>query len=520
MTPFKMIIPALRMKAATVFSSWSNSFAGAQESGTRTSTVSMPTDTRKEITFRTRLELVKKSRWISNNLGLFRRFINGTARYSIGNGIVHIPDTTDLTWNDLADSYFNNWASNEIICDVRGRVTFWRMQKYLLRAMVRDGDAFALKVGPGIQTLASGKQVPVLPQLQWLESTAIANKLNFSSTMTGIDEEGFRDGVKSTPSGKAIAYSMLVDRDPKMWDQYDRIIIPADAIRHLFDAERATSMRGLPWGYHGMNSALDILDLMALEKHAVKIHSAMAAAIKRRGGDARNGFGSDLRRDVTTDAAGKKKVVTYQDFLSGAGILQLDLDEEFQLLTSNRPATTFAGFIDFLVRDMAWGYGVPPEFIWSVAGLGGPNSRVILEDAKWFFEEIQDLMVDLLCRPIYTWVISRGMLRGELPKCQDPRWWSCHWQGPAKITIDQGKEGMLEQQRLATGCGTWEEFWGARGKNGKKQVHRRIDEIKDAMDYAKKQTVPFEYVMQMKPGTPTSGGGSGSGGAVDGQADS
>jgi capsid protein len=61
---------------------------------------------------------------------------------------------------------------------------------------------------------------------------------------------------------------------------------------------------------------------------------------------------------------------------------------------------------------------------------------LILEDANWFFEEVQDLMVYLLCKPIYTWVISRAILRGELPACKDPKWWRCHWQGPAKITID------------------------------------------------------------------------------------
>lgn len=504
----------IRAKAETAWGTISYAFTAASDSPTRTSTVGMPHDSRREITSRTRIELVKKSRWLNNNLGLFRRFTNGTSRYAVGSGIMHIPATSDPDWNKLAEAYFDDWASNEIMCDVRARVTFWRMQKYLCRAMVRDGDAFVLKTPTSDQVMTDGRTVPGRPQLQWLESTMVGNK-QFLSSVNGFDDEGYRDGILATPQSKVIRYKILQDSNPLLFDQLNAITVPAESMRHLFDSERATSIRGLPWGYHGMNSALDILDLTSLEKVAAKLHSSMAAAIKRKGGDAGKGFGSNLRKVESVGADGKKKIVAYDNFAGGAGIIQLDVDEEFQLFTSNRGSTTFTGFIDFLVRDMAYGLGVPPEFIWSVAGLGGPESRLILEDAKWFFEEVQDLLVDLLCRPIYTWVISRAILRGELPECKDPQWWACHWQGPAKITIDIGKEGQLELLRLQSGCGTWKEFWATRGKDGTKMVQGRIDEIAAAMEYAKQkvgpgheQGVPFDYILTMKPGTPMTGNNS------------
>jgi capsid protein len=97
------------------------------------------------------------------------------------------------------------------------------------------------------------------------------------------------------PLGKALAYKILKDIDPKMFDLQDTQVIPADAMRHLYDAERATSIRGLPWAYHGMNSALDVMDIVALEKAAVKLHSSMSGAIKKKSGTAGNGgFTGDL----------------------------------------------------------------------------------------------------------------------------------------------------------------------------------------------------------------------------------
>jgi hypothetical protein len=83
---------------------------------------------------------------------------------------------------------------------------------------------------------------------------------------------------------------------------------------------------------------------------------------------------------------------------------------------------------------------------------------------------------------------------------------------PPRSRSTQGKEGALELLRLQSGCGTWEEFWASRGKNGRKQVFKRIDEVAEAMAYAKSKKgpgyedgVPFEYIMTMKPGTPTTG---------------
>lgn len=471
----------------------------------------MPTDSRRELNFRSRIELVKKSRWLSNNLGIYRRFISGTSRYAVGCGIGAIPATTDEAWNKLADTHFDDWAGNPITADVRGKSPFYKLQKSLAASMLRDGDGFVIKIGNQDSTLPSGKVVPGLPQLQWIDSTAVSNRQNYSA-MNGIDDEGFRDGVRSNPFGKVAAYKVLQDSAPNLFDlNGNPLIVPANAVCHMYDPERATAIRGLPWAYHGMNSALDIMDAVSLEKAAWKLHATLAGSISKKSGDAgRGSFSGDLTRTAGTTTDGKPKVVAYENFAGGAAILQLSLDEEFKLFSSTRPQGDFAEFVNFLVRDMAWGFGISPEFIWSVAGLTGPNSRLILEDANWFFEEVQDLIVYMLCRPIYTWVISRALIRGELPACKDPSWWRCNWQGPAKITIDEGRIGQLELAQLDAGVGTREGFWGKRGKSGRKMMETRVLEIKEEMDFCKLHKVPYESFRVMKPGANATAGKTGS----------
>lgn len=480
------------MKALDAWMSFSPSFNSANSSGNRTNTVAFPIDGRREVNYRTRIELLKKSRWLRNNLGVYRRFISGIARYSVGCGISHIPATDDPDFNKAADTYFNDWADNPLRCDVRGLVSFWKMQKSMCQSFICDGDAVALKIGRG--------QNDALPQLQWLEATNFGNKLNFASNY-GVDEEGFRDGVKQTPFGKPTAYRILQDSAPNTFDLLDSIIVPADAMIHAFDAERATSVRGLPWAYHGMNSAIDILDVVSLEKAAWRLHSTLAGSIKKKSGDGgRIGFGGGLTKTATTTPDGKPKVIAFDNFAAGAAILQLGLDEEFQLFSSNRPQTPFADMANFLIRDFAAGLGVDPEFFWSVAGLAGPNSRLVIENANWLFGEVQDLVVQTICRKVYTWVLARGLVRGELPVCKDPNWWRCHWQGPAKLTIDEGRLGQLELAQLDAGVLTREDFWAKRGGSGRKKMQERVLEIAEEMKFCTDNKVPYEFYRVLKPG--------------------
>lgn len=483
--------------------STSGAFAGANDSNTRTSVGAQPLDTRKELTQYARHQLIRKSRWLCNNLGLVRRFVNGCARYTVGGGLSHIPATSDEEFNTEADEYFTRWADEQSFVDVRRRLNFWRMQKAVLRAMFRDGDCFAFKVPEPDTTDYFGNTVLGRPRLQWLEATRVGC-LNGTSWGMERDQDGYQEGILTTPEGTPLKYRVLVDQDPTAQDLSKTLDYDADTVMHVLDDERATQLRGLPWLYHGVNSAIDILDLTSLEKHSHKLHAAMAAAIRKKSGDAgRGGFSGDLNkvRGKMKDSD-QRKVTAYENFMGGAGILQLATDEEFQLFTSNRQSVTFASFIDFLVRDIAWGFGLSPEFIWAVSGLSGPNSRIILEDSKWFFEEQQDLLVSLFCKKVYTWVIGRAIARGEIKRCKDPRWWICDWLGPAKITIDQGRDGQLELDRLNNACNSWEDYWAARGKSGRQQVKKRIDELAWAMDYAKEKGVPFELVCPGKNGNP------------------
>jgi len=479
-------------------------FAGAGDSQTRTSTVFMPTDSRRELYYQNRMEILKKSRWLFNNLGLLRRLVNGVARYSVGDGITPIPETTDLAWNALAQQYFDDWASNAILCDVQGKKTFWAMQKQAVKSMLKDGEFFAIQTAgadaPDPNDPNNPELIPGRPQLQWVESQVVANAQGESPD---LNKDGFREGIKCNSLNRAQTYRVRRDKDVRLYDLADYSDVPAESMIHVFDSDRAGMVHGLPWAYSGVNSCLDMLDLNSLEKAAVKLHSTLAGSIKKKTADAgKRGFSGNLSRRKTVGKDGKQVVTAFENFMGGAAILQLATDEEFNLLSSDRPASTWIGFMDYLVRDIAFGFGVSPEFIWNIAGIGGANTRFILQDSQWFFEEIQTLLIDLFCQRVYVWVIARAMKRKELPACKDTRFWAARWQAPAQITVDMSKDSAAIIERLKNGLTTWEDVYASLGQNATKVLDKRIEELKRTMDKCKAAGVPFSLLVQLDPGSP------------------
>jgi capsid protein len=481
-------------------------FMGSVDTGARSAPSSaMPIDSRHELTYTSWQKIVKNSRWLYANAGLPRRFFKATARYTVGGGICPIPDSGNVEFDKVLEDYFCNWADTPGLVDVHGQSSWWQMQKKALVRWMRDGDHFVAKVPHDDFVSSAGIRVLGLPRLQCMESHVVASANG--GGYDGKDIDGYAWGIKYVGK-RPSKYRIRVDSSADNRDLANHMDKDAGEMLWLVDLERVEEPRGVPWLHHGINSLVDIMDLTALEKHTQKLHSAVAAAIKRKIPSATKGATGTVTTEKRTPKGGdRRRVVAFDNFLGGAGILQLQLDEEFELKSSNRESSLFTGFIDHLVRDICEGFDVTPEIFWNITTLDGPSARLALEDAQNFFESLQDLLVTKFCVPIYLWVIARGVERGELVPPAGCNPYSAHWQGPAKVTIDQGREGELELSRLRSGCGTWAEFWNKRGKSGRKMVYARIDELADAMEYAASKKgpghvdgVPFDYVMSLDKG--------------------
>jgi capsid protein len=401
----------------------------------------------------------------------------------------------DRDWAQMADQAFQEWASRKTY-DIREEMTFFESQKVVLPDVMCDGDAGAAPV----------RDFDGNPRVQHFPSDVIGD-----STGTSIFGNGtgrWRDGILRNAVGTPVAYRVLRDPVERMRDPASRAYwdYPAKGFWHIGRNDRINANRPLPWIHHGDQSALNILDLNILEMQAAKLNSYFAAAIKTaEGGHLPEGIREMLTAETETvdagldsDGAPQTKQVerTYLNLMGGAGIPVLEPGEELQFFKNERPSTTFAGFIDYLVADIAHGFGVPKQFVWGVTGLAGPHARLVLQQADWFFADCAEMLVVDYCQPIWEAFVADAMNRRLLPPpAPGTNWRAVQWQGPGSLTIDKGRDGKMYLEMVASGMARRTAWHEMTGRDGKTELRKTVAEVRYIMELCREAGVPVEYVL-------------------------
>jgi capsid protein len=231
-------------------------------------------------------------------------------------------------------------------------------------------------------------------------------------------------------------------------------------------------VRGLSGLYHALNNARDKRDILGFEKTAVKLISALGMVITSdSNGGAKGFFGPQ-----STEQTGQDSTVTLEKVFGGT-IPKLKPGEALNPIASGRPSPTFAGFLETLDRDVATGLGLPLEFVWDSAALGGTGQRFVLEKAQGRFEERQDDSLIPFTNWVRRWVIADGISKRVIP--DHPLWYRYYYQRRSKITVDVGREAVANREDVRGGLRTIQEDYGERGRNW---IDARNDNQKAARD--------------------------------------
>ena len=465
-----------------------------------------------------RQESITRSRFMANRLGLGRAMIEGTTRYSIGSGIIGIAATGDQAYDDACNRFCDSILENAGQLDIRGEQDFYEMQEAVAPAMMTDGDCGVAKL---LARDASGR-ITGSPQLQLFTTEQIGNGIGLtkypyafpgdSSWCEGIQRDAFGRMLKvrvlqeALPGRPTLPGSIRQDR----WREFE-----ARDFCLVLDPKRIGLSRGIPWTHHGQASAITMMDLKTLEESAAYLNAFFGAVITTADGEVPEGFEAEVfkrrfQKTSETGTAASKTTKTedlyrkYANFMGGALIPVLKEGEKLQMVKSERPSLTFTGFMDWLVNDIAWGFGIPPAFVWAITGAKGPETRLTLNQADWFFQYLMRRMVSRFCKPVRDFVILYGLVTRQINGGRPPRNganpYQCRWHGPRKITIDEGREGKLEMDRIRAGLGTEQQFHARRGEDGDKVALERILEIRRRLDWCEEHQVPWELFFGPQPG--------------------
>jgi lambda family phage portal protein len=418
-----------------------------------------PTDTKKELTSHTRRELVRRSRYLNKNSGFSREMVADMAIYSTGDGIRPQPQSEDSDWNKAAEAYFARWSAR---AEITRRFSFEECQHLVCRGLDVDGEYFCLKVRDGLG----------LPRLQLVESHRIGDTFGSAETV---------DGIKLDAFGAPVAYRLILD------DNATRDV-PANAVMHIFEPESASGVRQSPTLQHSINHILDEMEMLALEKHAVKDNADIARILKRESGslDESGDFSVETGEEVgaASDAALLQRIV-------GGKLVTLKPGESLDSFQSNRPSPVFTGFLEHLKRDSAAGM-LPYEFVLDASNIGGAGVRLIVAKADRRFSYRQMILIQRLLQPTWGYVIGDAIDRGELSPVKG--WNKVGWVCPRRVTVDAGREAQQNRADVETGLKTLSDHYSELGMDFREELERRAQDAKAIMEAAERYGVPVEML--------------------------
>jgi lambda family phage portal protein len=433
-----------------------NYYRGTEMSRYRSYSPHIANDAANNLTRSERKSLMGHARHLHSNNGLVRGSVADLTRYSIGSGL------RPQSLSEQAKEYEAYWQEWSKVCDTSNQFSFEQLQQVVSKRMDIDGDIGVILVGSG----------STFPQLQLVESHRIESEEY---------NRNEHDGVRVNAAGRPVAYEV---KDGGAYRS-----ISANNFVLLHDTDRVSQLRGMTALVHAIAHLRDMDDLLDYEKIGTKTQSSIGLAITTAGGLADDG--TALIEDGYTSA--DTGDIPWQSMEPGM-IPRLKSGESIEAFAGNRPSPTFVGFIEHLIRETAVGLGLPMEFVWDTSKGTGASSRFVLEKAQRRFEERQALIANKLCNRIYTWVIARGIKRGDLPSSDN--WWKARWMGPKKITVDLGRESKANHDSLKLGLRTMAQDVGELGYDWQ-EVRTQVEtEAVDLLERAQKLSEQYDISMQ------------------------
>lgn len=414
-------------------------------------------DTRRELDEYSRLQLLKKARYLYTNVGFARRIINGLS--NMVGYLTPQAQTGDAALNETLEAAFENVALNPSVFDARGRENFYDLQISLTRQRLRDGDCLI------VLTEAPSGSARLMPY----ESHQIGNPSGTTDHTTGSRE--WIDGVKINKFGRHLAYRII---DPESTASR-QTALTIDAVNAIYyaDTERLGQVRAATALYHAVNNLLDTTEINAAVKLGIKTSQQFGLLVT----DTEAAAPGSLREALTTTTTASGHRVSAESIFSAGGeIAHLNPGQTVSTIHDSRPHPNQMALLDYLARDIAWGVGVSADLLWSIDRLGGANTRYILADAHRWISAEQDRLATRFCQRVWAYVLAKEAKRGAITLPDGLPWWKVKWVRPERITVDRGRDGKLQIEQHRAGMLTLSSYYDELGLDWREEIKKLVEE--------------------------------------------
>ena len=430
-----------------------------------------------------RVELLKRSRDLAENVGLVRGLLMKFASHCAGN-ISYQARTESPRVNTDVEAYWNEWWDK---CDLSGRNTGSFLMQIAMMSMLRDGDFLFVLVRDQQGNL----------KLQGIEADRVGDP-NRTYTSLNLISGIHIDQETGAPTGYDIYLRTFGNA------YIFQTTIPASQAFHLYDPLRIDQYRGISAFHTAINDCVDLYEIIASEKMAAKLASSQAGIVKRNNNNASDL--STLTNDLNADNQGIKL-----ETIEPGKISYLEVNEDIVFPDGpSRPSGAFAEFHRILLRNICMGVGIPYSFAVDPSSMSGPTARLEMQQAGRTFRRYQKLLEDRVLRPLKNIVIADGVARGLIPNNLGSKSTKGVFNFGANVSIDLGRESQANIAEFKAGLTTASSIYAEKGLDFESSMRQRALEAKLVKDLAEQYGVPPETISDInKPAPmPAPGGGS------------
>ncbi len=408
--------------------------------------------------------------------------------YVIGNSWEPRFDGENREWGKIAEDYLDDWFQS---CNLRGEPFDWKTSLYVDSLSIdRDGDSAM------ISTVIDGEA-----KLQFISAHQIACRSSRNTT----DKAGFSlvnigrfaglriyNGVIFGKFGDVIGYNVLGDCPD------DDRQVGIESCQLLYEPEWSDQGRGIPKMATSLLSWMDYEDIHHFLKKQVKMDSAQGLLHYNESGEAQTesdfilGRGEQTNSDVKVEQIFGNEILYFK---AGTG-------SKLEPFRSDRPSPNVDAFTMRLVRGCLQSMGWFFE-LYDPSKIGGASTRLIQDMARSSIRSKQRLVQKRAKRAV-AHALSHAMTTGRIPKNDSADWLSWSFTLPSRITVDAHYDDETSMNRIKLGAGTYEEFFGEKGKWWEDEVRQRVREQSFFESECQRQKVNINKVQILTPNGNTS----------------
>ncbi len=311
-------------------------------------------------------------------------------------------------------------------------------------------------------------------------------------------DSGWTNGIRTDELGRPLQYKFITG---KSGEEKKERIVSADDILHFHDPFLPGEVRGEPCLSAVAKKMFRREDIAKALANGTLARERLGFALEFPDED--DGGGPSIADDADTEEVertdGTKWTLTRlfgDDRQDQIEVPRLPKGAKIATIESNRPGTAVQQFQDSILREAAWNQAYPADWVFFLATGQGTMGRVMLEQVS----EVINGKREFQLRPqfcsrhpvFFIWqLIKAGYFEKRGIKVPE-NWWQHKSIMPRLPSVDKGREGRVDDGRVATGLMSPEEYHGAQGQDAADvedecvaAAMRRLRKAKEATDKAR-----------------------------------